>query len=69
MLTEPAYTPPPAPVKKSNKGLIGLLIVVLLLLAAGGGFWFYKRTPAPARLQPLPPHRSAPTLKPAPSTA
>jgi hypothetical protein len=35
-------------VKKSNKGLIGLLIVVLLLLAAGGGFWFYKRTPAPA---------------------
>nr|WP_180202169.1 hypothetical protein [Pseudomonas sp. SbOxS1]NYU01512.1 hypothetical protein [Pseudomonas sp. SbOxS1] len=45
--TEPAYSPPPAPVKKSNKGLIGLLIVVLLL-AAGGGFWFYKRTPAPA---------------------
>jgi hypothetical protein len=34
-------------VKKSNKGLIGLLIVVLLL-AAGAGFWFYKRTPAPA---------------------
>ncbi|VVQ34522.1 hypothetical protein PS943_03838 [Pseudomonas fluorescens] len=48
VLTEPDYTPPPAPVKKSNKGLIGLLIVVLLLLAAGGGFWFYKRTPAPA---------------------
>jgi len=47
VLTERAYTPPPAPVKKSNKGLIGLLIVVLLL-AAGGGFWFYKRTPAPA---------------------
>jgi hypothetical protein len=46
VLTEPAYTPPP-PVKKSNKGLIGLLIVVLLL-AAGAGFWFYKRTPAPA---------------------
>lgn len=45
--TEPAYAPPPAPVKKSNKGLVGLLIVVLLL-AAGGGFWFYKRTPAPA---------------------
>jgi hypothetical protein len=48
VLTERAYTPPPAPVKKSNKGLIGLLIVVLLLLAAGGGFWFYKRTPATA---------------------
>jgi hypothetical protein len=47
VLTEPAYAPPPAPVKKSNKGLIGLLIVVLLL-AAGAGFWFYKRTPAPA---------------------
>ena len=47
VLTEPAYTPPPAPVKKSNKGLIGLLIVVLLL-AAGAGFWFYKRPPAPA---------------------
>jgi len=45
---EPDYAPPPRPVKKSNKGLIGLLIVVLLLLAAGGGFWFYKRTPAPA---------------------
>jgi hypothetical protein len=45
--TEPAYAPPPAPVKKSNKGLVGLLIVVLLL-AAGAGFWFYKRTPAPA---------------------
>jgi hypothetical protein len=48
VLTERDYTPPPAPVKKSNKGLIGLLIVVLLLLAAGGGFWFYKRTPATA---------------------
>ncbi|WP_322617483.1 hypothetical protein [Pseudomonas sp. BIC9C] len=48
VLTEPAYAPPPAPVKKSNKGLIGLLIVVVLLLAAGAGFWFYKRTPAPA---------------------
>lgn len=47
VLTETAYAPPPAPVKKSNKGLIGLLIVVLLL-AAGAGFWFYKRTPAPA---------------------
>ncbi|WP_085716226.1 hypothetical protein [Pseudomonas sp. B28(2017)] len=47
VLTEPAYAPPPASVKKSNKGLIGLLIVVLLL-AAGAGFWFYKRTPAPA---------------------
>jgi hypothetical protein len=47
VLTDRAYTPPPAPVKKSNKGLIGLLIVVLLL-AAGTGFWFYKRTPAPA---------------------
>ncbi|WP_413703817.1 hypothetical protein [Pseudomonas sp. Pseusp16] len=47
VLTEPAYAPPPAPVKKSNKGLIGLLIVVLLL-AAGAGFWFYKRPPAPA---------------------
>lgn len=47
VLTEPDYTPPPAPVKKSNKGLISLLIVVLLL-AAGAGFWFYKRTPAPA---------------------
>jgi hypothetical protein len=47
VLTEPAYTRPPAPVKKSNKGLIGLLIVVLLL-AAGAGFWFYKRPPAPA---------------------
>jgi hypothetical protein len=46
--TEPDYAPPPAPVKKSNKGLIGLLIVVLLLLAAGGGFWFYKRPLAPA---------------------
>jgi hypothetical protein len=45
---EPDYAPPPRPVKKSNKGLIGLLIVVLLLLAAGGGFWFYKRTPEPA---------------------
>ena len=47
VLTEPAYTPPPAPVKKSNAGLIGLLIVVLLL-AAGAGFWFYKRAPTPA---------------------
>ena len=47
VLTEPAYTPPPAPVKKSNRGLIRLLIVVLLL-AAGAGFWFYKRTPTPA---------------------
>lgn len=47
VLTEPAYSPPPAPVKKSNKGLIGLLIVVLLL-AAGAGFWFYQRPPAPA---------------------
>lgn len=47
ILTEPAYSPPPAPVKKSNKGLIGLLIVVLLL-AAGAGFWFYQRPPAPA---------------------
>jgi hypothetical protein len=48
LVAEPVYTPPPAPVKKSNKGLIALLIVVLLLLAAGAGFWFYKRTPAPA---------------------
>lgn len=51
--TEPAYTPPPAPVKKSKKGLlIGLLIVVLLLLAAAIGFWFLSRTPAagPARV-------------------
>ncbi|MHC8384729.1 hypothetical protein [Pseudomonas sp. LB3P14] len=45
--TESVYTPPPAPVKKSNKGLIGLAIVVLLL-AAAGGFWFFKRAPAPA---------------------
>lgn len=52
--TEPDYAPPPAPVKKSNKGLIGLLIVVLLLLAAGGGFWFYKRTPAPAPMAATP---------------
>jgi len=47
VLTEPAYAPPPAPVKKSNKGLIGLLIVVLLL-AAGAGYWFYQRPTAPA---------------------
>ncbi|MHC8289981.1 hypothetical protein ACYZUD_24850 [Pseudomonas sp. XS1P51] len=45
--TDPVYTPPPAPVKKSNKGLIGLAIVVLLLLAAGVGFWLSKRAPAP----------------------
>lgn len=45
---EPAYTPPPPPVKKSNKGLIGLALVVLLLVAAGVGFWLMKRTPAPA---------------------
>ncbi|MET0844773.1 MAG: hypothetical protein ABWY46_01140 [Pseudomonas sp.] len=44
---EPAYTPPPPAVKKSNKGLIGLALVVLLLVAAAAGFWFYKRTPAP----------------------
>ena len=55
---EPAYTPPPAPVKKSNKGLIGLLIVVLLLLAAGLGFWFFTRTPA-----------ASPAPAPAPTTA
>ncbi len=45
---EPVYTPPPAPVKKSNKGLIGLIIVVLLLLAAAAVFWWMKRTPEPA---------------------
>ena len=43
---EPAYNPPPPPVKKSNKGLIGLALVVLLLVAAGVGFWLMKRTPA-----------------------
>ncbi|MGJ7513148.1 hypothetical protein ACSFE6_02260 [Pseudomonas baetica] len=53
VLTEPPYTPPPAPVKKSNKGLIGLLIVVLLL-AAGAGFWFYKRPSAPASVATTP---------------
>ncbi|VEF13606.1 Uncharacterised protein [Pseudomonas fluorescens] len=44
---EPVYTPPPAPVKKSNKGLIGLIIVVLLLLAAAAAFWWLKRAPEP----------------------
>ena len=34
VLTEPDYTPPPPPVKKSNKGLIGLLIVGVV---AGSG--------------------------------
>lgn len=45
---ERAYTPPAPPVKKSNKGLLGLALVLVLLLAAAAGFWFYKRTPAPA---------------------
>ncbi|MFG6204166.1 hypothetical protein [Pseudomonas retamae] len=48
LAAEPVYTPPPAPAKKSNKGLIGLLIVVLLLIAAAVGFWLIKRAPAPA---------------------
>lgn len=48
IVPEPVYTPPPAPVKKSNKGLIGLIIVVLLLLAAAVGFWLMKRAPEPA---------------------
>ncbi|CAI8789030.1 Sel1 repeat family protein [Pseudomonas sp. IT-P44] len=45
---EREYTPAPPPVKKSNKGLLGLALVLVLLLAAAAGFWFYKRTPAPA---------------------
>jgi hypothetical protein len=49
---EPVYTPPSVPVKKSNKGLIGLIIVVLLLLAAAVGFWWMKRAPEPAAPAP-----------------
>ncbi|MHA3734366.1 hypothetical protein ACXR0M_01695 [Pseudomonas sp. Eth.TT006] len=48
LVAEPVYTPPPAPVKKTNKGLIGLLVVVLLLIAAAIAFWLIKRTPEPA---------------------
>ena len=66
---EPVYTPPPAPVKKSKKGLIALLIVVLLLLAAGGAWWWFNKQPTAPVEAPKPEPKTEQPAPPTPTAA